>query len=213
MGKDEVEIFFRIYVEGFILADIKREIALAKSGHTVRLNDKDYPGAGNYLCALGLLAYTEFMGGIKEEMFEKQSHDLFNSFLYQMGEQYRVFDHQLSATQSLRNPNRPLSVWEVFRCGMVHEYFLKQSGVIAMLEGQIYQFSSEERLRFTLSPPTNGSRFLNAQQGLGLLDDGRYFFIVERYLRDFEKACDDVRESILRMPKPSLPSGLVYPVC
>ena len=50
----KIEHYFKEYVFGFMKTDIKREIDLA------RLKKP----SGNFLCALGLLCYTEAMGFI-----------------------------------------------------------------------------------------------------------------------------------------------------
>lgn len=112
MSKQEVENFFNEYIFGFIFSDIQREINLARSG-------KD---AGNFLSALGLLCYTEFMGGIAAGSFRKKSlKSRFDTFFNLMGKDYEDF-------------NKNVNVYKVFRCGMAHEYFIKRNCTIAMLK-------------------------------------------------------------------------------
>jgi hypothetical protein len=55
MSKADVDNFFREYVTGFMFVDVQREIDRARG-------DQD---AGNFLCALALLCYTEVLGGIR----------------------------------------------------------------------------------------------------------------------------------------------------
>ncbi len=206
MGKKEVNTFFESYVRGFILADIEREMAFARSGLSISLNDSEYTGGGNYLCALGLLCYTEFMGGLKEGSFVPDSRKLFDSFLHSMGPGYIEFDDRLSHRLSIRDPKRQLSVYEVFRCGMAHEYFIKQSGVIYMFASNVHKGVTIDGEVFTLTPPAPSMMIGPADQGLGELEDGRYFFVVETYFRDFKVACDRLHEEFLSQPSPSIPS-------
>jgi hypothetical protein len=51
----ELDAFFDDYVYGFIAGDVQREIDRARSGLP----------AGNFLCALALLCYTEVLGGVQ----------------------------------------------------------------------------------------------------------------------------------------------------
>jgi len=112
MSKQDVQKFFQEYVFGFIFSDIQREIDLARSGKP----------AGNFLSALGLLCYTEFMGGIAVGSFKRRrAKSRFDAFLNLMDGGYREF-------------NQKVNVYGVFRCGMAHEYFIKGNCVIAMLK-------------------------------------------------------------------------------
>jgi hypothetical protein len=56
-NRDRIEHFFDVYVR-LTLGDIEREIASAQRAP-----------AANFLCALGLLAYTEVLGGIRHSGF------------------------------------------------------------------------------------------------------------------------------------------------
>ena len=77
----EIERYFNEYIlppKGFIYFDIKREIDLARAGNS----------GGNFLAALGLLCYTEFMGKIvlkNKESYTKQ----FKAFFSLMGDDYK----------------------------------------------------------------------------------------------------------------------------
>ena len=94
------------YIFNWMLKDIRREIEIAKSG-------KD---AGNVLCALGLMAYTEFMGSLMPSMENvKYSSQIFNEFLRYMGKEYSDL---LDA--------KKINVYDHFRCGLAHEYFIKK---------------------------------------------------------------------------------------
>lgn len=105
MSKQEIERYFKEYIiepKGFIFNDIKREIDWARCGK----------GGGNFLAALGLLCYTEFMGRILEKgIFISYKH-WFNAFLTSTGEPYR----------RLIDVNK-LNIYHDLRCGMAHAYF------------------------------------------------------------------------------------------
>jgi len=111
-GKDIVDAFFVEYVYGFMFTDIEREIALA------RLN----LGGGNFLAALGLLCYTEYLGAVKRDNLEPgSSRQNFDAFFNTLGPEYAALGTEMN-------------VYGVFRCGMAHEYFVKKNCVIAMLK-------------------------------------------------------------------------------
>lgn len=204
MSAREVDEFFEQYVDGFILADIEREIAFAESGLQVEGNKRTYSGGGNYLCALGLLCYTEFMGAIYLGTFNKSPHQLFNAFFYLMGPNYKAFDEQLGKQPSMRNRKNKLSVYEVFRCGMAHEYFIKRSGVIFMPSKKVNLVATldTEEPSLKVAPSV---LIGPVPSGIGRLSDGQYFFNVEQYYMDFANTCCRVHGEILRRPNPSIP--------
>jgi len=107
MNKQEVKRYFDEYVFGFIKGDIQREINLARSGDS----------GGNFLAALGLLCYTEFMGTM---ILKGQGSytNRFNAFFRLMGEDYK----QLIDVKKV-------DVYGIFRCGMAHTYFAKNCDI------------------------------------------------------------------------------------
>ena len=206
MSVQEVNDYFEQYVYGFILADIEKEIVLAKSRLQVEGYNQTYSGGGNYLCALGLLCYTEFMGGIYLKTFKKSSHQLFNTFFYLMGENYKKFDEELEKRTSIINPKKKLSVYEVFRCGMAHEYFIKQSGVIYMLSGTVNLVSTMDGEKASLHAASS-MLIGTVPYGIGILDDDRYFFVVEQYFIDFSNACRKIHIELMSRPNPIIPTS------
>src|SRR5437879_2240541 len=113
MALAEVGAFFQKYVFGFIFTDIKREIALVSTPS----------GGGNLLAALGLLCYTEVLGGVDRGTWDQgQGAANFNAFLDRMEPAYQAF-------------RQKVNVYKVFRCGMAHEYGTKQPCDIEMLRG------------------------------------------------------------------------------
>lgn len=59
------------------------------------------------------------------------------------------------------------NVYSIFRNGLVHEYFAKKNCRIAMLKGK-------------------------EELGIGRLDNGEYFFVVEQYFEDFKTVFDEL---------------------
>lgn len=97
--------------ENFIFSDIQREIDIAKSGKH----------AGNFLCALGLMCYTEFAGGLIRNTFKiGESKKNFNYFFRYMGKKYK---------ELLKNDS---SIYKFLRCGLAHEYYVKKNCIIYM---------------------------------------------------------------------------------
>jgi len=144
----------------FIFTDVDREIQLAKADGKALLSLGVAPGGGNFLAALGLLCYTEFGGKLRFGNKHKHKHRKdyssanFNQFFDLLGPPYKAFRDKHN-------------VYDIFRCGLAHEFYVKKSCVISMLE---------------------------TGPGLGLGgESGRYFFVVESYCRDLRKAFDDMQ--------------------
>jgi hypothetical protein len=109
----QVKDFFTILVFGFIATDIRREINLVRENKT----------GGNFLCALGLLCYTELLGGVKRGTLARgEGRANFDAFFADLGSAYNEL---LDAGEN---------VYEVVRCGMAHEYLIKTPAMISMLK-------------------------------------------------------------------------------
>lgn len=143
----------------FIFSDVEREIQLARA---TQANESALqslgitPGGGNFLAALGLLCYTEFGGKLKYR--RKTASENFNRLFDYLGPDYRAF------RASFRRQNE---VYDVFRCGLAHEYYVKKSCAIAMLAS-------------------------GPGPGIGRDSSGRFYFIVESYCRDLKRAFDQL---------------------
>lgn len=161
MSRGEVERFFDEYVFGFVAGDVQREIDSAHCGQP----------AGNFLCALGLLCYTEVLGGVaRGTLAPGESCHNFEHFFALLGPHYQA----LLAS---------LDVYSAFRCGMVHEYFVKGTATVAMGKG--------------VEPG-----------GVAVDDSGHQYFVVERYFEDFLAAARALRAQLLAQPSPALPPEL-----
>ncbi len=148
-----------IQAKTFIFLDVEREIQLAKADPASLQTQGVAPGGGNFLAALGLLCYTEFGGKLRFNVKNREGRDVasanFNKFFDLLGAPYKAFRAQHN-------------VYDIFRCGLAHEYYVKKSCTIAMIEG---------------SP------------GIGLRVDanGHYWVVVESYCRDLRNAFDDLQ--------------------
>jgi hypothetical protein len=147
-----------IQAKTFIFRDVEREIELAKADAAALEAQGVTPGGGNFLAALGLLCYTEFGGKLRFNVMRngrEVASANFNQFFDLLGAPYQAFRTQHN-------------VYDLFRCGLAHEYYVKKSCTIAMLEG------------------TPGA-------GLRIDASGRYWVVVESYCRDLRKAFEDLQ--------------------
>ena len=130
----------------FVIADVQKSID-AKT---------------NFLTALGLLCYTEFLGALINDSVGKtaNSRKNFETGLYAMGEGYKQFDQHLKS--QLKNKG----VYKIFRCGMVHSYFIDHNLTIVACD--------------------------NKSQGLGLgqTKSGELGIATANYFWDFKAAFD-----------------------
>ena len=105
--REKIKKYFKEYIFGFIFNDIQSGIK----------------GKANFLTALGLLCYTEFMGGLMNGGFAQgRATSNFNTFFDFLGSKYKNF-------RSSHN------VYKIYRCGMAHEYFIKGNFTIYMRGG------------------------------------------------------------------------------
>jgi len=164
LNKINREDFMR--AKEFIYSDIQREINLARVSENkckkflLRCLIENSGGA-NFMSALALLSYTEFAGKLKYNCLkanrDNSASENFNRFFDDLGDAYKQF-------RSNHN------VYDIFRCGLAHEYFVKRDFTIYMLNGK-------------------------ESCGVGE-NNGKYFFVVECYFNDFQKAFNDL-ENIL----------------
>ena len=149
-----------LQAKDFIFADIEREIALADAsqrllGRFWLRRAKVQTGGGNFMTALALLSYTEFAGRLNNNDFTiKNSKKNFDDFFENLGPSYKQFLYECE-------------VYKIFRCGLAHEYYVKQDCIIAV------RSPSEVAI---------GIGFDNAHK--------QYVFIIEPYFRDFKNAFD-----------------------
>lgn len=152
----------------FLFTDIRREIELGRASETdpgeVALASIGVPhGGGNFLTGLGLLCYTEFGGKLKYNRKTKKRDDYatdnFNLFFDDLGNGYKAF------RAAGHNP------YNIFRCGMTHEYNVKRPCTIFMLGTDL-------------------------PAGVGQSADGRYWICVDQYFFDLRRAFDDLEKHL-----------------
>jgi hypothetical protein len=138
----------------FIRTDIERELQLARLNGDGQLTSVISPGGGNLLAALGLLCYTEFGGKLRFN-YKKATNPTwddsgrnFGDFFELLGPDYVAFRASFPS---------PQDVYRIFRCGLAHEYYVKRSCTVFMLDG-------------------------GHPCGIGRDSSGRFFLVVETYL-------------------------------
>lgn len=122
---DDVRAIFDEYVFGFIENDIRREIWLADQTELTKRADLPagrFGGAGNVLAALGLMAYTEYLGSfISGRKGRGWSRANFAWGYRKLGQPYRDLVGEGG-----------IDVYNTFRNGLVHEYVTKRNCTIYM---------------------------------------------------------------------------------
>jgi len=114
-SKSEKEIiyFFQEYIFGFIYNDIQNCI---KAG-------------ANYVVALALLSYTEFLGGLITGNLglDRKSSENFNQALKYFPREYCDLNSRIKVefTDTSNRKDTKEDIYSIFRCGLAHEYFIK----------------------------------------------------------------------------------------
>lgn len=149
---NEVDNFFREYIFGFIYHDVEAAIQ----------------GKANYLAALGLVVYTEFMGGlVSGGLGEKgRSRERFYAFFNRLGPEY----------EDVGKRRELVKIYGNVRCGLAHAYFIDQDSVVKMTIGG----GHGETCGIEVEPAT-----------------GTVWFIVERYWRDFKRAVGEYHRELV----------------
>lgn len=162
----DISNFFETYVFGFIYHDVEAAIKCK----------------ANFLAAMALLTYTEFLGGLqngnfgvdeKDRLIKKQTRKNFETF-------FCYLDNGLGTEyQSLLKSTR-LDVYRDARCGLVHQYFIKQNATI-----------------WTGLRP-------DSKCGITLREDGHIDFYVEKYFLDFKAAVQKYFDKLVSERDPTL---------
>jgi hypothetical protein len=161
MNKNEIKTKFDRYIKGFIFNDICHSIK-AKT---------------NFLTALGLLSYTEFLGGLISGNGGKNDYSRKNFYVAYnlLGPDYITFDKQIC--QKYKNSKgKPRDFYDLVRCGLVHEYFIKKDFIIA---------------RDNYSTKAPGVGWTN--QKIGIANSN--------YFRDFKKMCSQYKKDLMKNQK------------
>jgi hypothetical protein len=173
MTADEVDRFFSEYVT-WMRHDIGREIDWFHAGHD----------AGNLLCALGLVVYTEALGRVRRWNFDRLNFRAENGDERPRRNFEEFFDRLAHGEygrwrREWEAEHLDTTIYEVLRSGMVHEYRPKVPS--------FFHMGTEDRAR-----------------GLDY-EDGRLAVYVVPYYRDFCTAADRARDELLALSDPRLP--------
>lgn len=165
MTKADVDLFFAEFVT-WMKTDISREIEWARAGKP----------AGNLLCALGLVAYTEALGALKHwnrNRFYGTPEICFNAFFDEMdGGTYKRWRTAWEA----RRPET--TIYEALRCGLVHEY----------------------------RPKVRSAFYFSFDHPVGIEEiNGTLVFHIEPFFRHFSAAADGLRDELSLMPNAEVP--------
>ncbi len=137
----------------------------------------------NYLTALGLMSYTEYIGSLMPDyssglatttdMSGKRAN--FYKFYYRMGNNYIVFDRRLKQTFG---DNK--GVYTVYRGGLSHAYFIGGNLIIG---------KTRWNLSSVVAKTSNSS--------LGFTNEGKLGLATEKYFIDFITVVTELRKKIL----------------
>ena len=188
----EHERLFEEYILGMMCEGVEKQIRDAYG---------DGDASARLMAAVALMAYTEFLGSVLAEKFDPyESQVRFDGFLKYMDGPYK----DLIDTKNFRP-------YDVFRCGLVHNFFVKGLCTIAMKNnaGPLL-IIGEQPGDVVIQKPLN--------VGMGRAANGGYYFVVEKYYLDFKTAClrlyaerkgKSVRYPLPQLPKPpkGAPSG------
>ena len=166
MNSDE---FFSDVVVKWMCKDIEREIERAN----------DNLDAGNVLCALALMAYTEVVGRYVLSLrgSPPNSTECFNFCFKKLGPEYEDF-----LRKELDNN---VKVYDSFRNGLAHEYFTKVPCTIEMLNTPNTSFEVAGESPASVERPV--------RCGIGRAENESYYIVVEKYIEDFKRACKEFR--------------------
>ncbi len=172
MNNQDIENYINTFIYngskgGFIYNDIRKAI---DSGL-------------NYLTALGLLSYTEFIGSLMPQFSSnlattntmRGNRANFYKFYYRLGNDYILFDRRLAEWLGDNN-----GVYTVYRGGLSHAYFIG---------GNLRVGSTRFNLSSVVAKTSNSS--------MGFTQDGKLGFATEKYFSDFLSVISSFRKEIL----------------
>ena len=177
----EPKDFIDTFVKGWMYHDIKEAIK----------------GKANFLAALGLLSYTEFMGGLVTGQLRNRqySQENFKQFICDyFPKEYKDYADNL---------------YEEVRCGLVHEYFVKETNAanatIKYLTGKMGK---------VINNPDDPEGTANYDCACAIkMKDGKIEFNVNQYFKDFKSAVEKYLGAVSRNT-PSLKDNFsrIFPV-
>ncbi len=154
-----MKAFFDEYVFGFMKHDL--EVAIE--------------GRANFLAALGLVTYAEVLGALclGTILDPHGNQEKFEAFLPYLGQAYSQVDQELK-----KDPRYRHGLYQVVRCGLVHEYFPKADAVVARHGPGTYGGVIWEPIRGVLA------------------------IVLRTFLEDFLAAATKAKDDIMAKPEP-----------
>jgi len=161
---DNIEKYINIYIYdgkngGFIYHDIQKSIDLGL----------------NYLTALGLTAYTEYLGSLFPPIPGQKlrgSGGNFYKCYFRMGKDYAAFDNYL-------RKNYKNGVYQIYRNGLTHAYFIG---------GKLRIGRNTINLSSIIAKTTSGSMAMGIAEGYKIgLATQKYFEDLMMVIKEFRK--------------------------
>jgi len=131
----------------------------------------DGDASARLMAAVALMAYTEFMGAVLLQKFDRDgAQDKFDAFLKYMDGPYRDLVYR-----------EDFEPYDVFRCGLTHGFFVKGLCTFAMKNNPGPLLVIGDHGDVVIQKPVN--------VGIGKAENGGFYFVVEKYFLDFKTAC------------------------
>ncbi len=177
--REEIIYHFHKFILGFIYHDIERCIE----------------ARANYVVALALLSYTEYIGGLISGHLGLKDKGIvqtnFEEALKYFPNEYKQVDSSIviqyidedgqPILDKKGNPKQDKGIYRLFRCGMVHEYFIK-GFLTTMVNNNPDGYTKEKRIGIET-----------------VLEDSskRLIFYTNEYFRDFKSAVDKIYKLLI----------------
>lgn len=148
--------------------------------------DEAIKGKANYLAALGIFSYIEFLGGLLtgKAGIRGESEPNFQEAVKQFPPEYKKLDQRLRVVDAEGKPHQGL--YGILRCGLVHEYMIKGGGIIYNKpDGPIADHTG---IWFEQLP--------NGRTGICLFNN--------EFFRDFRTTIDQISEQLGKREQPLL---------
>ncbi len=182
-SKEDIVDYFREVISGFIYHDIERCIE----------------ARANYIVALALLSYTEYIGGLISGNLglNGKRRDNFNEALeyFPEKEKYQEIDSKLKIEyiDEKGQTKSDTGIYSLFRCGMIHEYFIKAFSA-TKVNNNPDGYCRDDRIGIQIETAANDS-------------DKRLVFYTNEYFRDFRLAVDKLYKLLVLDSNPELMKG------
>jgi len=182
-SRDDIKYIFEPFIFGFIYNDIERCIK-AKA---------------NYVVALALLSYTEYLGALISGAIGSRGEGgrNFKKALSYFLKKYKQVNSSIviryvdkdrkPMLDKKGNPKQDTEIYGLFRCGLAHEYFIKGLGKVNNNENG---YADPRRIGIELENiPKNDTLYQISQK--------RFIFYTNEYFRDFKKAVGKVYHQLI----------------